>query len=395
MRRRKSRLPIKPILLIAVLIVVGMMIFNSGLLVDIGLLKGNIPDDIGIDPNDPRVIAKVDESIDRNAVRDVVNKLVDLITGRVEQGRVTVVAEDTSRDFKLAGFKFELQDAITKEVLETLVTGEDGTATSQLIDFKQAYKVVQIEASAPYVENNSEIIIEMSSPIMELHYDQVVEPFVLNYSLNQEGIVKIDELKLDVPVLLQKPELPNGCEITALTSLLNFAGYGIDKVTLSDNYLPMEPFYKKDNKLYGADPNVAFSGDPKDPGGWFVYAAPTVKAGEDYIRSVAGNHEVLDLTGSTKEMIMSYVEQGKPIGIWATRDLSLANFGYGWYLESTDTFFNAATNLHCMVIYGYVGDKLYVMDPLEGSMIYDADTLFKSYESLGSRAMFVKELRNE
>ena len=51
--------------------------------------------------------------------------------------------------------------------------------------------------------------------------------------------------------------------------------------------------------------------------------------------------------------------------------------------------------LHCMVIYGYVGDKLYVMDPLEGSMIYDADTLFKSYESLGSRAMFVKELRNE
>ncbi|MDH8677736.1 C39 family peptidase [Fusibacter bizertensis] len=395
MRRRKSRLPIKPILLIAVLIVVGMMIFNSGLLVDIGLLKGNIPDDIGIDPNDPRVIAKVDESIDRNAVRDVVNKLVDLITGRVEQGRVTVVAEDTSRDFKLAGFKFELQDAITKEVLETLVTGEDGTATSQLIDFKQAYKVVQIEASAPYVENNSEIIIEMSSPIMELHYDQVVEPFVLNYSLNQEGIVKIDELKLDVPVLLQKPELPNGCEITALTSLLNFAGYAIDKVTLSDNYLPMEPFYKKDNKLYGADPNVAFSGDPKDPGGWFVYAAPTVKAGEDYIRSVAGNHEVLDLTGSTKEMIMSYVEQGKPIGIWATRDLSLANFGYGWYLESTDTFFNAATNLHCMVIYGYVGDKLYVMDPLEGSMIYDADTLFKSYESLGSRAMFVKELRNE
>ena len=344
MRRRKSRLPIKPILLIAVLIVVGMMIFNSGLLVDIGLLKGNIPDDIGIDPNDPRVIAKVDESIDRNAVRDVVNKLVDLITGRVEQGRVTVVAEDTSRDFKLAGFKFELQDAITKEVLETLVTGEDGTATSQLIDFKQAYKVVQIEASAPYVENNSEIIIEMSSPIMELHYDQVVEPFVLNYSLNQEGIVKIDELKLDVPVLLQKPELPNGCEITALTSLLNFAGYAIDKVTLSDNYLPMEPFYKKDNKLYGADPNVAFSGDPKDPGGWFVYAAPTVKAGEDYIRSVAGNHEVLDLTGSTKEMIMSYVEQGKPIGIWATRDLSLANFGYGWYLESTDTFFNAATN---------------------------------------------------
>ncbi|GAB6106396.1 C39 family peptidase [Fusibacter bizertensis] len=395
MRRSRSRLPIKPVLIVVVLLVLGTMIFNSGILVDIGLLKGNIPEDIGIDPNDPRVIAKVDESIDRNAVRDVVNKLINLITGQEEHGRVTVIAEDTSKGFKLAGFKFELRDAITKEVIETLVTGEDGSATSNPIDYRQAYRIVQIGSVMPYNDLENEIVIEMNAPIMELHYDQNVKNYVLNYSMGEKGIANIDELKLDVPVILQKPELPNGCEITALTSLLNFVGYPVDKVALSDGFLPMQPFYKKSNKLYGADPNVAFSGNPKDPGGWFVYAAPTVKAGENYIQSVSGSHEVLDLTGSTENAIMSYIEQGIPVAVWATTDLSLANFGYGWYLEENDTFFNAATNLHCMVIYGYVGDKLYVMDPLQGEMVYDKTTLFQSYESLGSRAMVVKELQNE
>lgn len=395
MRRNRSRLPIKPVLIVAVLLIIGTMIFNSGILVDIGLLKGNIPDDIGIDPNDPRVIAKVDESIDRNAVKDIVNKLVDLITGRVEQGRVTVVAEDTKKGFKLAGFKFELQDAITKEVIETLITGTDGSAISNPIDYRQAYRIVQVEAMPPYNESDNEIIIEMKSPIMELHYDQNVKPYIINYSLDDKGIVNINELNLDLPVLLQKPELPNGCEITALTSLLNFAGYTVDKVALSDGFLPKEPFYKKDNKVYGADPNVAFSGDPKDPGGWFVYAAPTVKAGKEYINSVSGKHDVLDLTGSTEETIMSYVKEGIPIAIWATTDMNVANFGYGWYLKENDTFFNAATNLHCMVIYGFIDDKLYVMDPLQGNMVYDKATLFKNYESLGNRAMIVKELQNE
>ena len=395
MRRNRSRLPIKPVLIVAVLLIIGTMIFNSGILVDIGLLKGNIPDDIGIDPNDPRVIAKVDESIDRNAVKDIVNKLVDLITGRVDQGRVTVVAEDTKKGFKLAGFKFELQDAITKEVIETLITGEDGSAISSPIDYRQAYRIVQVEAMSPYSDSDNAIIIEMKSPIMELHYDQNVKPYIVNYSLDDKGIVSINEMNLDLPALLQKPELPNGCEITALTSLLNFAGYTVDKVVLSDGFLPKEPFYKKDNKVYGADPNVAFSGDPKDPGGWFVYAAPTVKAGKDYLNSVSGKHDVLDLTGSTEETIMSYVKEGIPVAIWATTDMNVANFSYGWYLRENDTFFNAATNLHCMVIYGFIDDKLYVMDPLQGNMVYDKATLFKNFESLGNRAMIVKELQNE
>ena len=75
----------------------------------------------------------------------------------------TVVAEDTKKGFKLAGFKFELQDAITKEVIETLITGEDGSAISSPIDYRQAYRIVQVEAMSPYSDSDNEIIIEMKS----------------------------------------------------------------------------------------------------------------------------------------------------------------------------------------------------------------------------------------
>lgn len=36
--------------------------------------------------------------------------------------------------------------------------------------------------------------------------------------------------RLDVECVLQNPELPTGCEITALTTVLNYLGYNVDKL---------------------------------------------------------------------------------------------------------------------------------------------------------------------
>lgn len=395
MRRKRNPVPFKPLLVVAVIVLIGIMVYNSGVLIDIGLLKGNIPEDIGIKPNDPRVIAKMDETVDRKAIKDIVDKMINLITGKEEQGSVKVVAEDSKSGKGLAGLTFELRDAITHEVLDTVVTGADGTATTIAVDYRQAYRLVQIESVDPFVVNEEEIVFEMAAPIMELHMTEAVKPYVVNYTVDDLGQATVTDMTLNLPELLQKPELPNGCEITALTSILNFYEFDVDKVTLSNDYLPKEPFFRKNGNLYGADPNKAFSGDPADPAGWFVYAGPTVQAANGYLRDQSASYEAIDLTGSSEEEIMSYVASGHPVGIWATRDLSLANYGYGWYLEADDSYFSAATNLHCMVIYGYVGDQLYVMDPLQGNMIYDKATLFASFESLGSRAMIVKELDNE
>lgn len=394
MRRKRSAFPIKAVLIGLVLLLAGIMVFNSGLLVDLGILKSGIPENIGIDPNDPRVIEKVDETLDRKGIQDTVNRMIDLITGKPEQGVMTVFAQDDLKGFNVSGFVFELQDAITNETLEILTTGSEGIATSTPINYKRAYRLVQKDVPEPYLPIESNIVFEMKAPIVELHMQQEVKPHVKNYEQITDGTVIVTEVLVEVPLILQKPELPNGCEITALASILNYYGYPVDKVSLSDDYLPMSPFYRKDGKLYGADPDVAFSGNPRDPHGWFVYAPPTVKAGNDYLATISSTHEVIDITGATPSEIMQYVEAGIPVGIWATRDLSLASYNYGWYFEGSDTYFEAAINLHCMVIYGFKDDALYVMDPLEGNMLYDIETFFTSYESLGNRAMVVKEVQD-
>ena len=165
MRRKRSAFPIKAVLISLVFILAGVMVFNSGLLVDLGILKSGIPEDIGIDPNDPRVIEKVDETLDRKGIQETVNKMIDLITGKPEQGVMTVFAQDDLKGFNVSGFVFELQDAITNETLEILTTGSEGIATSMPLNYKRAYRLVQKEVPAPYLAIESNIVFEMKAPI--------------------------------------------------------------------------------------------------------------------------------------------------------------------------------------------------------------------------------------
>lgn len=382
-------------MILIILGLVGVMIFNSGILIKLGILKSDIPESLGIDPKDPRVVEKENQVLDKTVLDEVVDTAIRWITGRVKQGNIQILALDEKKSFPIAGVMFEVKDGKTGEVLETLVTDAKGQATSMLLNYRRGYVVTQVESVLGYQSTNMSIPIEMKAELMELTFAQKTESFVKAYEGQTDGTVKIKELMLDYPLLLQKPELPNGCEITAMTSLLNYYGYPVDKVTMSNTYLLKEPFFKKNGKIYGANPDVAFSGDPADAGGWFVYAPPTVQAAQAYIQSVAGQHQAADLTGLTRDELMNYVSNGHPVAVWVTRDLSLGNFNYGWYLEADDSYFKAATNLHCMVVYGFVGDKLYVMDPLEGLMQYDKEKFLKSFESMGNRAMMVEVVSNE
>ena len=44
------------------------------------------------------------------------------------------------------------------------------------------------------------------------------------------------KIQLDVPVVNQYPELPNGCEITSATAYLNYIGIKVDKIELCESY---------------------------------------------------------------------------------------------------------------------------------------------------------------
>ena len=60
----------------------------------------------------------------------------------------------------------------------------------------------------------------------------------------------------DFEIMEQYPELPTGCEITAMTMVLNYYGYNVDKVTMALDYMPkiQAEFYRgEDGRLMGPD----------------------------------------------------------------------------------------------------------------------------------------------
>ena len=60
----------------------------------------------------------------------------------------------------------------------------------------------------------------------------------------------------EFPIVLQMPQLPTGCEITALTMALQYYGYPADKTVMVSQYLPTLPadfYYGSDGRRYGPD----------------------------------------------------------------------------------------------------------------------------------------------
>lgn len=255
---------------------------------------------------------------------------------------------------------------------------------------EDTYIIQQKNVVFPYQLNDKKLRVEMTEPVIEIDITNETLEHVRKVEQTEEGKLEIKKVYIDVATLMQKPELPNGCEIVSLTAVLNYYGYDISKTTMSDEYLPKQSFAIKNGKLYGSDPYKAYSGNPRDlKGAFFSYAPPIIEAGKSYFENVGGKHSIEDISGSSREEIMQYLDQGIPVVVWTTLDLSKPKIKYGWYLNETNEYFNAPVNLHVVVLNGYEGNMVHVMNPLEGQITYNADTFFKSYEEMGKHALVV------
>ena len=110
------------------------------------------------------------------------------------------------------------------------------------------------------------------------------------------------EILLDVPQILQNPELPNGCEITSLCEVLRYLGFDADKCQLADHYLP------RSERWYGADPDRVYMGNPHlDDGspetGYYCFAGPIAAAARRYLADHGGGWEPVDLTGAEEQTL--------------------------------------------------------------------------------------------
>ena len=200
--------------------------------------------------------------------------------------------------------------------------------------------------------------------------------------------VNVEEAYIPIKTLMQKPELPNGCEIVSLTAVLNYYGYDVSKTTMADNYLPKQAFSWKNGKRYGPDPYKAYAGNPRSAtSGWYSFAPPIVQAADNYMDTQQNKMKAQDISGSSQQEILTYLNKGAPVVIWVTLDLSKPSLKGQWYLSDTGKSYKAYTNLHAVVLKGYKDGIVSVMNPLKGQVTHKLNAFFKSYEELGKHAM--------
>lgn len=106
-------------------------------------------------------------------------------------------------------------------------------------------------------------------------------------------------MHLNVPLIPQRPELPTGCEITAVTMMLQYAGADVNKVQLA-----------KEMPRDDSDCNLGFVGDPFTEDGNSIYP-PALLA---LVTQYAGH--ATDLTGATLAELKQQLDADKPVVIW-------------------------------------------------------------------------------
>lgn len=192
--------------------------------------------------------------------------------------------------------------------------------------------------------------------------------------------------------VLQKPELPTGCEAVSLTMLLNHYGYNIDKITLCRKYLPKRDFWYVNGERYGADFMIEFAGNPESSGSYGCYPPCIVKTVENYFAAVGSNDYAVDLTGTSLDTLFAqYIEKDTPVLIWITYDnLHDPVKGRSWKTKDGKTV-TWTSKEHCVVLTGFDRDKklVYVSDPLVGNTTYPLDRLEKIYNVMGKNAVQV------
>lgn len=204
-----------------------------------------------------------------------------------------------------------------------------------------------------------------------------IDIYQKDYDLPSKAVID------DFQTVMQNPELPTGCEITALTQTLNFLGFDIDKVTMCDKYMNTD--WKGEYTM-----NQCYIGDPKSYSGFGCSAPVICKSARRYFRVQKSDCYPEDLTGTDFQELFYQVEQGRPVIVWATMYLLDTKPEYVYTAKNGEEMW-FCTYQHCLTLYGYDKDEgiVYVADPLVGNTTYSLERFEKIYDILGKQAVVI------
>lgn len=193
-------------------------------------------------------------------------------------------------------------------------------------------------------------------------------------------------------VIFQMPELPTGCEITAMTMALRYYGLDADKVVMATDYLPTVPLslqYGNDGLLYGPDINQYFVGNPATGEGYICGTTAITTAVNQYLQNAGSFLRAVDKTGSSIEELYHMVSQNTPVVVWITISMTERNINGGWYTQ-TGEYVDWATNDHGAVLIGYTQDSVTLADPISGIVTYSREAFEHVFESRGNQCVILQ-----
>lgn len=190
--------------------------------------------------------------------------------------------------------------------------------------------------------------------------------------------------------LCQFPELPTGCEVTALTSVLNYYGFDVSKTTMADNFLP-----KHTGPYYTGDFRYEFIGDPYTYSGFGCYAPCIVTTADSYFKSI-GKSDLWyaeNLSGCAPELLYAQILRGNPVVIWATSDWVMPTVNAVWTGRNNETIAWLYPE-HCLTLIGFdqSNKTVTVSDDGTGTSYSISMSTFESvFKGMGSQAVILKK----
>ena len=196
----------------------------------------------------------------------------------------------------------------------------------------------------------------------------------------------------DFDIIEQYPELPTGCEITAMTMVLNYYGYNVDKVTMALDYMPkvQAEFYRsEDGRLMGPDLENFFVGDPTEETGYICGTGAIVTAANRYLADVGSDLTAAAMKNAQPEKLYDLIDQGTPVVIWCTINMEDRAETDGWYRED-GTYMEWSTNDHGAVLIGYDEDTVTVADPIYSRITVSRDQFEKIFAERGGQCVILQ-----
>lgn len=201
----------------------------------------------------------------------------------------------------------------------------------------------------------------------------------------------IEEHLIDVAGLSQLPEYYNGCEITSLAMLIDYAKLPYTR----ENLITMLPIDETpliegesgDIEQWG-DPNRGFVGDIMgNDMGYGVYNKPI----EELLHQIDAEG-VLNLSGGEFGAIEKQIAQGHPVMVWTTSNFEPSESWVEWH-SGEGSLIEATFDEHAVLMVGYDQDYVYVNNPLNGEKAekVSKQSFIESWEQLGKQAITISK----